>query len=139
MKKTPLLNASLSYCIAKLGHTDQLAIADAGLPIPEHCQRIDLALLAGLPSFLQVFEAVTLEMQVERAILAEEIVTHNPPLHRELSAQLHLLEQRQGNTIVVDYISHQAFKLQTADSRAIVRSGECSPYANIILCSGVTF
>ncbi|ENT3725018.1 RbsD/FucU domain-containing protein, partial [Shigella flexneri] len=25
------------------------------------------------------------------------------------------------------------------ESQAVIRSGECSPYANIILCAGVTF
>ncbi|MBF3339854.1 D-ribose pyranase, partial [Leptospira borgpetersenii serovar Hardjo-bovis] len=39
----------------------------------------------------------------------------------------------------VRYVSHEQFKLKTADSQAVIRSGECSPYANIILCAGVTF
>ncbi|MGY3207795.1 D-ribose pyranose/furanose isomerase RbsD [Ewingella americana] len=30
MKKSPLLNAEISHVIARLGHTDQLVIADAG-------------------------------------------------------------------------------------------------------------
>lgn len=139
MKKSPLLNAEISHVIARLGHTDQLVIADAGLPVPASSQRIDLALTAGVPTFLQVLKVVTHEMQVERAILAGEIVEKNPQLHEALLAQLKELEQHQGNTITLDYISHDAFKAQTAKSRAVVRSGECSPYANVILCAGVTF
>ncbi len=139
MKKSPLLNAEISHTIAKLGHTDQLVIADAGLPIPASSQRIDLALTAGVPTFLQVLKVVTHEMQVERAILAGEIIEKNPQLHEALLAQLKQLEQHQGNTITLDYISHDAFKAQTEQSRAVIRSGECSPYANIILCAGVTF
>ncbi|CAI1914049.1 D-ribose pyranase [Serratia marcescens] len=139
MKKGVLLNSDVSAVIARLGHTDQLTLCDAGLPIPAETQRIDLALTQGVPTFMQVFAAVTQEMQIESAILAEEIVKQNPSLHEALLAELTALGQRQGNTISVRYISHQAFKAQTEHSRAVIRSGECSPYANVILCAGVTF
>ncbi|GAA3908986.1 D-ribose pyranase [Gibbsiella dentisursi] len=139
MKKGALLNAEVSAVVSRLGHTDQLTIGDAGLPIPAATPRIDLALTQGIPSFLQVFSAVTQEMQVESAILAEEIVKQNPSLHEALLAQLAVLGQSQGNTVSVRYISHAEFKAQTAYSRAVIRSGECSPYANVILCAGVTF
>ncbi|CAI2463553.1 D-ribose pyranase [Serratia ficaria] len=139
MKKGVLLNAELSAVIARLGHTDQLTLCDAGLPIPAVTQRIDLALSQGVPTFLQVLGVVTQEMQVESAILAEEIVEQNPALHQALLAQLTELGQLQGNTISLRYISHEAFKAQTGHSRAVIRSGECSPYANLILCAGVTF
>lgn len=139
MKKGALLNSEVSYVISQLGHTDRLVICDAGLPVPVTTQRIDLALTQGIPTFLQVVETVTLEMQVEGVILAEEIVEQNPQLHEALLAHLAQLESHQGKPITRHYVSHQAFKTQTASSRAIVRSGECSPYANIILCSGVTF
>ncbi|WP_411754211.1 D-ribose pyranase [Serratia sp. (in: enterobacteria)] len=139
MKKGVLLNSDVSAVVSRLGHTDQIAICDAGLPIPAVTPRIDLALTQGVPTFLQVVGVVTQEMQVESAILAEEIVKHNPSLHQELLAQLTQLGQRQGNTISISYISHSAFKAQTEHSRAVIRSGECSPYANVILCSGVTF
>lgn len=139
MKKGVLLNADVSALISRLGHTDQVVIADAGLPIPAATLRIDLALTQGVPTFLQILNVVTSEMQVEKAILAEEIVAKNPRLHAEVIALLSQLEQRQGNTIAVEYISHQEFKAQTNLSRAVIRSGECSPYANVILCSGVTF
>lgn len=98
-----------------------------------------MALTQGIPSFMQVLEVVTAEMQVEAVILAEEIKEDNPSLHDEIFDYLEFLEERQGNTIEISYISHQQFKQQTAESRAVIRSGECSPYANIILCAGVTF
>lgn len=139
MKKGRLLNAELSYVIARLGHTDTLTIADAGLPIPAGPQRIDLALTPGTPAFMQVVEAVTLEMQVESALIAEEIKQYNPQLHSELLAVLEALQRHQGNRITVHYISHEQFKQQTQRSQAVIRSGECSPFANVILSAGVTF
>ncbi|MFC1089976.1 D-ribose pyranase [Pasteurella multocida] len=139
MKKTALLNAPLSQVIATLGHTDSLTICDAGLPIPKQVERVDLALSAGVPSFLQTFHAVVTEMFVERAIIAEEIKEKNPKILTALLNSLAQLEQQQGNQIEVQYVSHDTFKTYTHASKAIVRSGECSPYANIILYSGVPF
>ncbi|HDR1790218.1 TPA: D-ribose pyranase [Pasteurella multocida] len=139
MKKNALLNAPLSQVIATLGHTDSLTICDAGLPIPKQVERVDLALSAGVPSFLQTFHAVVTEMFVERAIIAEEIKEKNPKILTALLNSLAQLEQQQGNQVEVQYVSHDTFKTYTHASKAIVRSGECSPYANIILYSGVPF
>jgi D-ribose pyranase len=139
MKKGTVLNADISSVISRLGHTDTLVVCDAGLPVPRSTQRIDMALTQGVPSFMQVLEVVTTEMQVETAILAAEIKAHNPQLHETLLRHLEQLQQHQGNTIEVRYTTHEQFKQQTADSQAVIRSGECSPYANVILCAGVTF
>ncbi|MGR7333887.1 D-ribose pyranase [Klebsiella aerogenes] len=141
MKKGTVLNADISSVISRLGHTDTLVVCDAGLPVPRSSARIDMALTQGVPSFMQVLEVVTAEMQVEAAVIAEEIKTHNPQLHATLLNHLEQLQlqQHQGNTIEIRYTSHEQFKKQTADSQAVIRSGECSPYANIILCAGVTF
>lgn len=139
MKKGRLLNAELSHVIARLGHTDTLTIADAGLPISAGPQRIDLALTPGTPDFMQVVNAVALEMQVESALIAEEIKQHNPQLHSALVAVLEALQQHQGNIITISYTSHEQFKQQTQRSQAVIRSGECSPFANVILSAGVTF
>lgn len=139
MKKGRLLNAELSHVIARLGHTDTLTIADAGLPIPAGPQRIDLALTPGTPDFMQVVNAVALEMQVESALIAEEIKQHNPQLHSALVAVLEALQQHQGNIITISYTRHEQFKQQTQRSQAVIRSGECSPFANVILSAGVTF
>lgn len=139
MKKTTILNAQLSHCIATLGHTDSVTLCDAGLPIPNHVQRIDLALAAGMPSFLDTLYVTGSEMFVERVLLAEEIKSKNPLILTAVLTCLSQLEQQQNNKIAVEYVSHEQFKLLSHQSKAIVRSGECSPYANIILYSGVPF
>ena len=139
MKKGALLNADISSAISRLGHTDTLVVCDAGIPINSGQQRIDIALTQGIPAFMQVLNVVTQEMQVEAAILASEIKQHNSDLHDAILSHIDALQRHQGNIIKVSYISHTQFKQQTACSRAIVRSGECTPFANIILCAGVTF
>ncbi|ELX8380678.1 D-ribose pyranase [Providencia vermicola] len=139
MKKGILLNSNITSVIAKLGHTDHIAIADAGLPIPQQVERIDLAITQGLPDFMSVLSVVTQEMQVEKVILAEEIMTVNQKMEQAILAHLKALELTQGKPIEVEYCRHEHFKKMTHDSKAVIRTGECSPFANVILCSGVTF
>jgi len=131
MKRTTLLHAELSGVIARLGHGDLLVIGDAGLPIPDGPQRIDLAVSANVPRFTDVLAAVLAEMQVEAALVADEFAPANAGVHAELMRQL-------GRTPVAT-VSHQQFKAMTRDARAIVRTGEFSPYANVILRAGVVF
>ncbi|MFD0966154.1 D-ribose pyranase [Seminibacterium arietis] len=139
MKKTIILNPSLSHTIASLGHTDCLTISDAGLPIPMQCPRIDLALTKNIPTFLQTIDAVVSEMFVERAVIAEEIKQKNPQILTALLQRIKQLEKKQNNNIAVEFVNHKDFKLLTHSSKAVVRTGEFSPYANVILYSGVPF
>lgn len=139
MKKGVLLNSAISNVISRLGHTDTITIADAGLPIPNSVERIDLALTQGIPDFMSVLQTVTHEMQVEAVMLAEEIKNINPILFSEITTYLHLLEQQQKKPIRILYATHEELKKHLTENKAVIRTGECSPYANIILFSGVTF
>ena len=131
MKRTTLLHAELSGVIARLGHGDLLVIGDAGLPIPDGPRRIDLAVSANVPRFQEVLAAVLAEMQVEGAVIADELAPANPVVHSELRRQL-------GDT-PVSTLTHEQFKAATRGASAIVRTGEFSPYANVILRAGVVF
>lgn len=131
MKKTTLLHSNLSYIIATLGHLDTLVIADAGLPIPTETMRIDLALTQGVPGAAQTLKVVLDEMKVERVILAEEVTERNPKFLEDVEELL--------PGVPVEFLSHTEFKRRTASARAVVRTGEFSPYANVILVSGVVF
>jgi D-ribose pyranase len=132
MKKTGTLNAQLARVLAELGHGDAIVIADCGLPIPAGVERIDLALTQGIPSFTDTLAVVLSEMQVEHALMAKEIRAANPPLAGQIDA---LAE----GGIPVRLVSHADFKTLTRQARAVIRTGEASPYANVILYSGVVF
>lgn len=133
MKKNALLNSQLSAVIASMGHTDELVICDAGLPVPRNHQKIDLALTANIPRFLDTLRVVMEELEVEKVIVAEEMETVSPDLYQEVVKML--------NDIPLIRISHESFKDHCRNQRdiAFVRTGEMTPYANIILISGVTF
>ncbi|CAH0536091.1 D-ribose pyranase [Vibrio marisflavi] len=139
MKKSSLINSELSYLVATLGHTDEITICDAGLPISEECQRIDLALTRGVPGFIETVKAILSESQIEAVVLASEFAEISPGTHEALLAVLKEEEQKSDSSIDVHYISHEEFKARTCKSRAVVRTGECTPYANVIFQAGVAF
>lgn len=139
MKKSTLLNSDISYLVATLGHTDEITVCDAGLPIPSHVQRIDLALTHGVPSFIDTVRVILSESQIEAVLVAEEFERTSPEVYGEL---LDLLVQEQLNTgkvIEVGHVTHEEFKARTNNSKAVVRTGECTPYANVIFQTGVVF
>ncbi len=131
MKKQGILNAEISSVLSYMGHTDWLAIGDCGLPIPEETKRIDLALTFGTPSFMEVLKPVSEDMKVEAIILAEEIKEKNPKILDEILALF--------SDVEVIFVSHEELKRKTKACKAVIRSGETTPYANIILQSGCIF
>jgi len=128
MKKTGIINAPISCVIAHLAHTDMLTVADAGLPIPATTQRIDLALKSGVPGFLETLEVVLGEMYVEKAFVSEDILVKSPQIYQGIRTQL--------DDIPVEAIPHTEFKQMTGSTKAIIRTGEFTPFANIILVAG---
>ena len=139
MKKSALLNSEISYTVANMRHTDSLVIGDAGLPVPENVPQIDLAVTKGVPDFLTVLKTVLTELRVEKVVFAEEIKKASPRLHEEALNCIRRLEADEDVSIEIGYVPHESFKAKTTESRAVIRTGEFTPYANIILFSGVVF
>ena len=133
MKKAGILNSDISRVLSYMGHTDQICIGDCGLPIPDEVERIDLALKFGVPSFMETLETVVNDMKVEKIVLAEEIKTQNPKVLAEIEALF------AGQEIEVEFITHVELKALTHGCKAVIRTGETTPYANIVLQSGCIF
>lgn len=133
MKKIGTLNTHLSRVIAQMGHTDRLVVCDSGLPIPRGAEVVDLALRPGLPGFLDTLDVILEELEVEKAVIADELVASGNGVYHGLMDRLDGVE--------VDRVPHERFKHLTngTGNTAFVRTGEATPYANVILCSGVTF
>lgn len=133
MKKKGILNSNLSRVVAAMGHTDKLVVADCGLPIPRTAELIDLALKTNVPRFLETLETILEELVVEEAIIAQEMETNNKDLYKKV------IELLKG--IKIKKVSHEKFKQinNNGGNISFVRTGEATPYANIILISGVNF
>ncbi len=133
MKKQGILNSDISRVLSYLGHTDSICISDCGLPVPDGTERIDLALTFGEPGFIRTLQLVTADMKVEKIILAEEIKEQNP----QVLAQIEKLFE--GQNVETEFVTHRELKHRTEGCKAVIRTGEATPYCNIILQSGCIF
>ncbi|MCM3056253.1 MULTISPECIES: D-ribose pyranase [Bacillaceae] len=129
MKKNGILNSEITKVLADLGHTDTIVIADCGLPIPPSVKKVDLALAFGNPSFLDILNLLKDEMVIEKVTIATEMEEKNKVLYKEITENFPAIEKE----------SHEKFKEKTKQAMAIIRTGEATPYANIILHAGVLF
>lgn len=127
------INPQLSRVVSETGHTDLIVVTDAGLPIPPGAERIDLAYRPGAPAFLDVLDTVLAELVIEGATASAEIEQRSPQVLAALRERLEPLG------IAITLVPHQDFKELTQDARAFVRSGEYTPYANVILHAGVAY
>ena len=133
MKRHGILNSDISRVLSYMGHTDCICIGDCGLPIPDETERIDLAVKFGVPTFMDVLKEVGNDMKIEKIVLAEEIKEHNPQVLAEIT------EYFKGQDVEVEYVSHVGLKQMTRECKAVIRTGETTPNANIILQSGCIF
>ena len=131
MKKIGVINGLISEVIAKMGHYDMLMIGDAGLPIPPGVRRIDLALCQGVPNFIQTLRVVLSELKLQSVVVASEMQEVSPELYKKNLNELDGVE--------VELVSHEELKAMSQKAVAVIRTGEFTPYANIILKSGVVF
>ena len=133
MKKAGILNSDISRVLSYMGHTDTICIGDCGLPIPDEVERIDLALKFGVPTFMETLKCVKEDMKIEKIVLATEIKEQN----KQVLSEIEELFKDEG--IEVEYVPHVELKAQTKNCKAVIRTGETTPYANIILQSGCIF
>ena len=131
MKKRGIINAQLAGLIAGLGLKDIFMIGDGGMPIPKGVEIVDLALCGGVPTFRQVMDAVLDEAEIESYTIAKEIVEKNSELLTYIREKLPEAEE--------EMILHTELKERSAQVKFAVRTGEFTPYPNIILRAGVAF
>jgi D-ribose pyranase len=129
MKRSGILNAQLSRALAELGHGHLVVVGDAGLPRPAGVECVDLALELGVPTFAQVLTALASELVVEQATLATEALDANPGV-------VELVTDLAGTP---GFVSHEELKRLSGTARVYVRTGEATPYANVVLRCGVPF
>ncbi|WP_288191033.1 D-ribose pyranase [Veillonella magna] len=133
MQKGGILNSHIAKVLADLGHTDTICIGDCGLPVPEGVQKIDVALTFGVPSFADVLRLVTKHMRVEAIHIGEPMEAENPVNYAIVD------ELFPANRFDRRITSHEEFKEATRHCKCIIRTGEATPYSNIILQADCIF
>ena len=128
MKKSGILNPDLCYGLARLGHKQSVFIVDAGMPLPsEGPQIVDLALVFGIPRFVDVLDAVLAEIVVEGSAMADE------------AAGTIVETWLTDRGLTPERYPHSQLKQWLSTSSLIIRTGEATPYANVRLTCGVPF
>jgi len=129
MRRSGLWHPRLAQLVVGLGHGDELIVADPGLSVPVGVEAIDLVWSRGEPGFIPVVRAILAELVVEHATVASEL--SDEKVLRDLHDGL-------GDTPLTR-VPHEELKAATFTARAVVRTGEDTPYANIVLRAGVPF
>lgn len=132
MIKDGIFHPQLLKILGELRHMDLLVIGDAGLPIPNGVERIDLGWKKNNPRFKEVLEEILKVLVIEKAIFASEALEKIPEFHKET---LNLLPAG----LPVEYVKHVEFKDITKGAKAIILTGEFTGYTNIILQSGCSY
>lgn len=147
MKKRGILNTELLGVVSDMGHGNMLFVVDRGFPFPVHdlTKKVDLAVGQNIPRFLEVVSVILEDLEIEKAIIANETETVSPAVYRDLVKVFKSVKNK-GQNIIIEKIPHERFKhlgLRGAEEgeevKAIVRTGEFTPYSNVILVSGVPF
>ena len=128
MIKTGILNPQILSLISRVRHTNTLVIADRGFPYWPMIETVDISLVDGIPTVLQVFKALKSNFVIGQVYMAEEFLKENSPEIQQAFAN-------SGGDIPIIYESHADFKLRVPQAIGLIRTGETIQYANMILVS----
>lgn len=124
MLKTGILNPALNSLLSRVRHTNTLVIADRGFPFWPTIETIDLALVDGIPTVLEVLAALAPNFTIGKAWMAEEFREHN-------DEALRLRFEALLPPIVWE--SHLKLKVRIPLAIGLVRTGDAAPYSNVVL------
>jgi len=128
VKRGGILHPTLNRILSETGHTDLLTICDRGFPVPAGPERLDLALVDDLPTVMDVLTAVANEFVIDCVIVTEEMAAASPERYALLRSTF--------PELAFKVVTHERFKAICPESRAVVRTGDATPYANVIIVSG---
>jgi D-ribose pyranase len=128
MRRGGILHPALGHLLSSTGHTDYFTVCDRGFPVPDGPERIDLALVNGIPTVLDVLRAIHGEWVIDRVLITEEMEKVSPERVAEIRAVV--------GDVPLQVVSHLELKRLAPEGKATVRTGDTVSYANIILVSG---
>ncbi len=126
MLHTGILNPDLLHLIARIRHTNTLVIADWAFPFWLEIETVDISLTKGIPTVLDVLDLLTPVFKVGRIWQADEFVASNS---RETVEKF----SRSFGKIPLTREAHVDFKKRVPHAIGLIRTGDPTPYGNIIL------
>lgn len=129
MTETGILNRDIVAELAKMGHTDRILIADAGLAIPNTTKVIDISLDVNVPTTIDVLKVLLKHFSVEKLILSQATIDVSPSRYKE---HLNLFDKNMPCEIVEHSILRDNL---TKEVKFAIRTGDFTANSNIILVS----
>jgi D-ribose pyranase len=123
-----ILNPAINSLLSRVRHTNMLVIADRGFPFWPHIETVDISLVDDVPTVLQVLSAIRANFKLGQIYMAEEFLAHNAR-----PARSRLAQACQG--VPLTYEPHLEFKKRVPQAIGLIRTGDATPYGNMILVS----
>jgi D-ribose pyranase len=129
MINSGILNPRILSLLARVRHTNALVISDCGFPFWPQIETVDISLVDDVPTVLQVLAAIRENFNAKQAFMAREFQKNNSALTRAAFAK--------GLAgVPTKFEPHIQFKKRVPGAIGLIRTGDTTQYANVILISG---
>lgn len=123
-----VINPDLQHLLCRFRHTNAIVIADAAFPSWPQIETIDLTLVRGIPTIIQVLDAILPNLKVGPIYMAEEFNATNSKAARNAFAKA-------CRGVPITFEPHLEFKKRVPGAIGLIRTGDTTPYGNMILVS----
>lgn len=126
MLKTGILNPKILSLLARIRHTNTIVIADRGFPYWPMIETVDISLVDGVPSVLQVLKAIRPNFIIGEVFMASQFLDVNTDT--TIAAFASAL-----SGAPTTYEDHAVFKERIPRAVGLIRTGDTVQYANMVL------
>jgi D-ribose pyranase len=126
MLRSGILNPQINALLSRFRHTNTLVIADRGFPYWPQVETIDISLTDDIPTVADVLRAILPLVKVGPIFMASEFRSANS---EATNAALLLLT----TGLTITWEPHVEFKRRIPAAIGLIRTGDTTQYANILL------
>lgn len=126
MLKVGILNPAVNSLLSRVRHTNTFVIADRGFPFWPMIETVDLSLVDNIPTVLDVLCAIRPNFVIGRVSMAEEFLKHN-------TAETQNRFRAALDGLALDVEPHVTFKKRVPNAIGLIRTGDTTQYANMII------
>jgi D-ribose pyranase len=123
-----IVNPHVLSLVSRIRHTNTLVIADVAFPFWPAIETVDLSLIRGVPTIRQVVDALLPCWKCGAVFMAEEFRAHNDRRTQSAFA-------RACRGVPITFEPHIEFKKRVPTAIGLIRTGDPTMYANMILVS----
>lgn len=123
-----LVNPQISSLVCRIRHTNTLVIADAAFPFWPQIETVDISLVKGIPTIIEVLDAILPNFKAGEVFMAREFKECNDRKTQNAF-------RRACRGVKMTFEPHLEFKKRVPLAVGLIRTGDTTPYGNLILVS----